>query len=38
MTDVAIRAALLTGSEVQMLTPAEAAGVDGGIAALLRHA
>jgi hypothetical protein len=36
LSDIAIRAALLTRAEVRILTPAEGAGLTGGIAALLR--
>lgn len=37
LTDVATRAALLTRAEIRTLTAAQAAGIQGGIAALVRH-
>jgi Bacterial archaeo-eukaryotic release factor family 2 len=37
LTDVVTRAALLTRAEIRTLTAAQAAGIEGGIAALVRH-
>jgi hypothetical protein len=37
LADIAIRAALLTRADVRILTPEQAAKLDGGIGGLLRH-